>query len=181
MLVIGMTGLARSGKGAVAEYLKKKGFAHFDFYTDVLVEELKKRNLEPTRESASVVGDEMRDAEGMAVMAKRLLARLQDSPHEKVVITGFRSPEEVDYIRNESEEFYLLELRASPDARYNRRDERKQAKEEFFARDDRDIENKGLRKVMDLADYSIDNNADLQSLYRKVDDFLKKVDSGELA
>jgi dephospho-CoA kinase len=183
-LIIGITGLGRSGKNTVAEYLSKSyGFRHLDFNIDVIQEELKKRGMDATRENSSVLGDEMREKEGMVVMAKRIMMKMGGFKEgESFVLTGFRSPEEVDYIRNEAPgEFWLILIKADPTVRYERRDDPEQTEEGFFARDERDIQNKGMAKVFDLADHTINNNSSLENLYKEVDDLISRLEKeGEI-
>lgn len=180
-MILGITGLVASGKQVVADYLKEKyGFEILDFAKDALFAEADARGIEKTKINLSILGDELRQTCGNGVLAKALLKKIRGS---KTVITGFRSLEEVDCIRNECEvgEFYLIEVYSSPVLRFKRRrPEDPQTEAEFFARDGRDIQNKGLGKVLEIADLKIENNGTQEELFAKVDEAIRKIEKGEV-
>ncbi|MFC2174629.1 AAA family ATPase [archaeon] len=177
-MIIGLTGPARSGKDTVAHYLMKEyGFKQFDFYHDVFLKELEKRGLEPTKDNASKLGDELRKEGGMGVMAK-LLFPLIDA--EDVVITGFRSPDEVEFFRGKTSHFFLLMTSAPREVRYTRRDDSDpQDKEGFFGRDERDLKNKGMETVFMMADYMLDNNGSIEGLHERIDEIMEEIQGGD--
>ena len=71
-----LTGLVKSGKDTVANYLVMKyGFSKYVF-SDVIVEEIMKRGIPNTKMNQSVVGDELREQEGMDAIAKRLVKKV---------------------------------------------------------------------------------------------------------
>ena len=176
-MIIGATGLARCGKETFAEHLVKKyGFAHLDFFKDAIKPELESRGLETTRMNASVLGDQMRKEEGMNVMAKRIFDRIDLTKNN--VITGIRSIEEVSYIKKHTKDFHLIEIYADKNVRYGRTDKTK-TKEEFFERDKRDIELKGLGKVIKIADFRIVNNTTKGEFRKNIDEFMKKLGVGK--
>ena len=173
-IIIGITGLARSGKNTAAEYLSSLyGFKVFT-PSDVIKTELMRRGIVISKENISKLGDLMREEFGRNVIAVKTLEKASNFP--KVAITGIRSPEEVKYFRYEADKFYLLCIEAKEDKRFSRRSKADpQFRSAFFERDNRDIENKGLGKVIEKADYVIKNNHTKNNLYKKVDEFLKKV------
>lgn len=177
-MIIGLTGPARSGKDTVAHYLMEEyGFKHFDFYRDVLLAELESRGMEPTKDNASIIGDELRKGKGRGVMAELLFPKIDA---EDAVVTGFRSPEEVEFFREKTSHFFLLMTSAPRDVRYDRRDERDpQTKDDFFGRDERDLKNKGMETVFMMADHTIDNNGTIEDLKERVDEIMDEVQSGE--
>jgi len=174
-MIIGITGLARSGKDTTAKYLKKRyGFKHLDFARDALFAEADKRGIEKDKTSLSILGDELRQEQGRAVLAKIINSKIKEG--EDYAITGFRSPEEVDLIRNEHLDFVLIEISASPVIRFKRRNEKDpDDKEAFNARDKRDIHNKGLGDVLKMADYKVQNEGTFEELYSLIDDLMKKI------
>lgn len=177
-MIIGLTGLAGCGKEEVADYLKKKyGFRVFNFSQDVLLSIAKERGIEPTKMNLSILGDELRKEKGMGALAHLLMEKIKkEKDSDRIVISGFRSTEEVDYVRNEELNFYLVKVDADPMIRFSRRrPDDPQTQEEFFARDKRDIENKGLGKVMKMADFTIKNNSSIEELYKDVDALVKKL------
>lgn len=171
--VLGITGLSGCGKDTVAQYLKKKyNFEWFNF-SDILLDECKKLKLEPTKMNLSKIGDKYRLEKGMGGLALSIFEKIKDCEKTNIVITGFRSTEEVDYIRNNVEEFTLMEIRTDPLLRWKRRKTSDpQNKEEFFERDRRDKELKGLGKVINMVDLTIINNDNISELNKKIDNFV---------
>ncbi|MCD6247050.1 MAG: hypothetical protein J7J87_01275 [Candidatus Diapherotrites archaeon] len=175
MLVIVVVGLARSGKDTVAKYLvEKHGFKQLDFFRDVIVPLMKSHGLEITKANAASFGNEMRAKYGMGVFGKKIAELMKG--YEKVVVTGARSPEELTPIEALAERFHILRVEAPKELRFSRRTELDpQSREEFFARDKNDIENKGLGKVLELADLVIVNNSTLDELYKAIDELMEKL------
>ncbi len=176
-MIIGLTGLARSGKDTVADYLvRKHGFKKIVF-SDLLKEEAVKRGMPTDKMTLSYLGSLLREEKGNAVLAKMVVSRI--NPEEDYVIVGFRSPEEVDYVRNEVMDFVLVRVDAENALRFKRRSPADpQEKEKFFSRDDYDMATKGLAKVLDMADYVIQNNGTLEELYQNVENLLERLRGG---
>jgi len=174
--VLGITGLASSGKDTVAKYLEDKySFEWFNF-SDILLDECKKNKIEPNKMNLSRMGDKYREEHGMGGLAAGILKKIECCKKENIVVTGFRSPEEVDYIRNHVDDFMLIKIKTSPEIRWERRKESDpQTEEEFFDRDQKDKILKGLDKVLDLTDDAILNDSTFEELYRKIDEFIKLI------
>ena len=73
-MLIGLTGRNASGKGEVAEYLKKKSFYYYSL-SDVIRDEIRSRGQQPTREVLIQVGNELRQQFGRAVLPSEFLRR----------------------------------------------------------------------------------------------------------
>ncbi|MCD4739857.1 hypothetical protein K8R43_01545 [archaeon] len=121
----------------------------------------------------SKLGDELRKKDGMDVLAKRLLKKVD---HSRIVISNFRSPEEVQFFIDRTPKFSLIKIDAEPSTRFKRRGTLDpNTTKEFFERDKRDINNKGMGRVFELADYHIDNNGSLEQLYEQLDVIITKI------
>lgn len=168
-MIIGVVGLAGAGKDEIAKILEEKyKFKKYDFSKDVLMDLAKKRKLSPSKANMSNLGDELREKEGMGILAEMLHQRI-GRLDGNIVISGFRSPEEVDYIRNEALAFHLIEVYADPLVRFARRNEREiGTSKEFFERDRHDMEAKGMGKVIRMADFIIKNNSDRVALESQI-------------
>ena len=175
-VVIGVTSLARAGKDTFADYIVKKyGYKKFNM-SDVLKEELIKQGKEPTKNNMSLLGDELRKKFGEDIVMKMLFDRIIGE--KKVVITGIRSLKEIVFIRTKCDYFFLVAIEANKEIRFSRRKENDpQTKKEFFARDERDIKNKGLGEVIELADYKIINNGTLEEFYKNIDKVMEEIES----
>lgn len=174
-MIICVTSLARAGKDTFADYLiEKYKFVKLNM-SDVLRNELLKEGKEATKDAMSRLGDEWRMKYGMDIVMRRTLENALK--HERVVITGVRSVEEVTFMRNNAKEMRLVAITADAEARYSRRNELDpQTKEEFFERDERDIKNKGLGKVIAMADYEIKNDYKTEEeFYKAIDELIGKI------
>ncbi len=168
-MIIVLTGLARSGKTFASNYLKKKGFTVITF-SSILKEECKKRGLEPNKMNLSKLGDELRKKYGMGALGKIVVEKITS---ENVILDGSRSPEEIYEIRKKFPDAMVVYIKADPDVRFSRRNEMDpKTKEEFFARDERDIKNKGLSKVIEMADITIENNGTLEEFEKSLDELV---------
>jgi len=167
-MLIGFCGKAQSGKDAAADYLVEKyGFVNLSFSVDVLDHELKLRGMEITKMNRSHLGDELRKIDGMDVLAQRLAEKAKQ--YNKVVISNFRSPEEVDYFRK-NEKVVLIFVNAPLEVRFTRRSKLDPAAlEEFKERDERDIKLKGMAKVFEQADYTVDTSGSFENTHVQLD------------
>ncbi len=170
MQVIGITGLIRTGKDAVADYLvEKHGFEKF-VLSDIIVEEAKKRQIEPNKKNIAFLADELRKEKGFGTVAQKLAEKIKQKNPEKVVVVGFRSVEEIPFIKNISKTFTLITIVAPKKKRFERRsDLDPDNEEEFFERDKIDLENKGLQKVIDLSDMTLDNSGTFKELFELIE------------
>lgn len=174
-MIIGVTALARAGKDAFADYLVSRySFSKLNM-SDVLADELVIRGLEPTRGNRSLLGDEWRKQYGMEIVIRKTLEKAQT--YDDVVITGVRSVEEVEFLRKNSKNFCLVAIVADLQVRFARRDELVlETLEAFTARDERDIKNKGLGKVIDMAVHTLTNNHNaLEAFYKDIDNLMQKI------
>ncbi|MBN3037303.1 MAG: AAA family ATPase [Candidatus Diapherotrites archaeon] len=173
-MIIGLCGPAQSGKDTVAAYMAERyGFVELSFSRDVLDAELKRRGKRVTKLARMRLGDELRENEGMDALAKRLLLQA-DRP--RIVISNFRSPQEVEFIRGKTPSFHMIFIDASLDKRFSRRssiDPRGLAT--FKKRDEIDAKKKGMDAVFIMADYVVDNNGTLEDLYAQVDEVMASI------
>jgi len=185
LLVIGLTGLASSGKGEFADYLVKKyGFVKLVF-SNVLREEAEKRNLlknksyEEQKDIFSKLGEQLRKESGKwDILAEKLVEKIKSRKFERIVVDGFRSVEEVNLFKKNFENFYLVFIDADEKIRFLRRKLEDSATtiENFRKRDKRDIENLGLGKVIEISDFTINNNEKgLEHLQKEIDNLMKKI------
>lgn len=174
-MIIGVTALARAGKDTFALYLKEKyGFQTLNM-SDVLADELARRGMEPTKDNRSLLGDEWRKQHGMDIVIRKTLEKAQ--AYDNVVITGVRSVEEVDFLRNNSKGFCLVAVVADQDIRFSRIGSLDpETPEAFTARDERDVKNKGLGKVIGAAEHTLTNNYTIhEPFYRDIDALMQKI------
>jgi len=183
MIVIGITGRNCAGKDATADVLESLGFERHSL-SDALRDELRARGAEITREALIDVGNELRRAEGPAVLAERMKRRIAT---ERACLVSVRSPAEVEALRA-LDGFVLLALEAPPAVRFERERHRRHERREsvpptleaFLAVEERENSNDENAQQLDaaiaLADATITNDGDLEDLRADVLAFLERCD-----
>lgn len=175
MTLIIIAGLIRSGKDAAAEYIRDKYNYQLLIASDIIKEEAMKRGIQPTKNNLTSLTKHLLDTGFQGFIAKRLLEKFEKG---NIVISAFRDPVQVDYMRNEYDgKVYVLEVFAKSEIRFGRRKETDpKTEEEFFFRDDVDVNEFGLNKVLELADFRITNNGSLEEMYEQVDEIMKEIE-----
>ena len=180
MIVIGLTGRARTGKDTVANHIAEKyGFVRFTF-SDMLAEELKKMGRPVTKEEMYKLSDEWIKEFGHDIMPKKLFERIGHL--EKVVISGFRSLDDIEYTKKMADKFILIFLDAPAEKRAER-DAKvlgidfETALKRVKERDAHDNKSYGLEKVIEKADAVVDSGCPIPQMFENVekvvDEFLK--------
>ncbi len=173
-VIIGLTGKNGAGKGEVAKFLVDAGF-HYHSLSDILRDEIKKKNQTVTRERLIEAGTRLRRTEGPGVLAERTLAKL--SSDKNCVVDSIRNPEEVKVLRRRKD-FFLLEVTAPREIRFKRIKERAREKdpqtlEEFIRLEDRELKSADLAAqqllaTAALADHRIENAGPLGRLHERI-------------
>jgi len=155
-----------AGKAVASQAGKQLGF---DVYIlgDVIREETERRGLDPTPQNMGAVMLDIRAKEGPAVVAKRLLAKIEQSKASTVIIEGVRSLHELNEIRTKYE-LIPLAIHASPKTRFQRllsrnRSDDPKTWETFQERDFRELD-VGLGHVLALADVVLVNEGSISEL-----------------
>ncbi len=173
-MLIGLTGPNGGGKGEVASYLQGKSFAYHSL-SDVIRDEVRLRGDEPSRQNLIQTGNDLRQQYGFAVLAQRILARIEDGTN--TVIDSIRNPAEVEALRA-SGHFRLVLVDAPPDIRFRRLQSRNReadpkSYDDFLALEEREASGgahaQNLRQVEALADHSVQNDGTLTDLHHTTD------------
>lgn len=173
--LIGLTGTNGSGKGEVAEYLKKRGYAYFSL-SDLIREELEGKGEEPSRDNLIKMGNELRREFGADILARRIIKKIRG----QAVIDSIRNPSEVEYFRKQKD-FILLAIDAPAELRYERvkkrgRNESASSLEEFIEKEQEEMtdfeQGQQLRNCMKMADIVIINDSTLPDLHQKLEELL---------
>ncbi|MFH0752846.1 MAG: AAA family ATPase [archaeon] len=174
-MILGVTGLARCGKDTFADFLVKSyNFTKLNM-SDCLRDELIATSKDPSKGNMSILGDEWRAKWGYDIVIRRTLENA--SKLDKVIITGFRSVEEVEFMRGNSNNFQLIAIVASDETRFSRRTpDDPQDFDTFISRDRKDIQRKGLDRVLALADHVIENDSMGWEIHEKAEEFMGELD-----
>lgn len=178
-MIIGLTGSMASGKGVVAEYLKKKGFVYLS-HSDELREYLKGKKIEITRENLQNWGNKLREENGNDVLAKMVSEKIISQQLKNVIVDSIRNPAEVFHLQKTLKHFFLVAVDAPTEVRFkrmlarNRESDPKNLKD--FARVDARDKGKGEEKsgqqvgaCMKLAKFVLMNDGSLEEVNKKID------------
>ena len=176
-MIIGLTGTNASGKGTVAEYLRKRGFRYHSL-SDELRSLLRRRKIKPTRNNLIVWGNYYRSKKGNGYLASKVVRKLSG---RNAVIDSIRNPDEIAELKK-LKGFHLISADAPFKVRYERAGKRMSRRDqktdgEFVAAQKRELSGKGpeqqLRACMKKADFRISNGSDLDKLYKKIDSTIR--------
>ena len=183
MIKIGVTGLFCSGKDTFANYLKSKGFEHISL-SDILREELMKRNVEITRENLQRIGNELRKTRGNDILARLTLEKI--NPEKKYVITSIRNPLEIKKLAS-SKNFVLVNIDSNQETRFKRMQSRPRNEkdpstfEEFIESEAKELTSKdesgqNLTACIQMARIVISNNSTEEEFYKKIEETMPKIE-----
>jgi dCMP deaminase len=179
-MLIGLTGRNASGKGEVAKYLETKSF-YYCSLSDVIREEIRRRNQQMTRESLIETGNELRQRFGAGVLAHRILDKVEDDKH--YIIDSIRNPVEVEALRT-AKNFKLIRVVAPLELRFERLKNRAREGdpvdfEHFRALEQRemqgDVTSQNLMKVEAMADEELINDGSLGTLHQRIDQLMPRL------
>jgi dCMP deaminase len=177
-MIIGITGLDGSGKNMVTESLGQNGFIRVSF-SEVLREEIKKRNLKITKENLIETGNYLRTRFGRKILARLALQKVEDG--ENYVFTSIRNPLEAKFLQSRHD-FLLVNIQAPEKVRLKRLQIRKSDGDPVTLKELRrfdkhessdDPRKQQLHKVIKMAQVTINNDSSLEKLQEKVDKLLK--------
>jgi dephospho-CoA kinase len=182
-IVIGLVGPMVSGKGDVGKYLKRELGFIYESLSDRVREEADARGVERFRENLVDIGNDLRETNGNAVLAKRTIELLYDQTGN-VVLDGVRNPGEIDYLRREMGAL-IFGIDAPQEKRLewylDRAEERGEdsaTEEDFYRADSRDYgvgeadSGQQVGRCLEMADCIIYNDGSKKQMYEGVEYFL---------
>ncbi|MFC1614193.1 AAA family ATPase [Gemmatimonadota bacterium] len=177
-MVIGLTSRNAAGKDEVANYLvERRGFSYFSL-SDILRDELARRDLPISRENLIETGNSLRKKRGPGVLAELALETLKNE--EKAVVVSIRNPGEVEVLRRK-QDFILVGVDAPLELRFERarargRPEDPSSLEKFVAQERAELAGSAHQQQLDacfaMSDRVLVNDGSLEDLYRKVEELL---------
>ena len=176
MKVIAICGLPGSGKTTAIEAIEDLGI--IITMGDVVRNEVKKLNLEPSGANIGIIAKKLREEGGPAVVAEKCVELIKGKDAEVIFIDGVRSLSEIDIFRK-FWKFPIIAIVIDEKVRFNRLFERNRSDdpksiEELIERDKREIAF-GLDKVLENADYIIYNNSTIEDLKDKTRKIVKSI------
>ncbi len=184
VFIVGMPG---SGKSIVSDELVKGGFLYVRF-GQIVIDEVKKRDLEINADNEKTVREELRKEHGMGAMATLNMEKFDELlKKSNVVGDGLYSWTEYKILKEKyGEKMYVLAMYAPPKLRYERLENRTAendtdsrfrsiSKEKSKARDYAEIE--GIEKggPIAMADFTIINMGTVEDVKTQLGEFLKAI------
>ncbi len=177
--VVGLVGRAGAGKDTVCQIMASR-FPSVRM-GDVVIQETKRRGLEPTDDNVAAVANDLRRTEGMAAVARRCIDAIRGLDSPVVIVNGIRGLDEVRVFQAEFPRFFLVEVWAPERLRYERIMKRARPDdvrdfEQFLARDRRE-ESWGLGRAIALARHRINNDGGLEDLEARTRELLESIEA----
>lgn len=179
-VVIGIVGEIAAGKGVTAEYLKEKyGGVVFKFSTSMR-DIAARLYLEPTRENIQKVSTVLRAGFGDDIFAKVMAKDAETSSSPLIVTEGIRRPSDIVELEK-LPNFHLVAVIADERTRFERvRTRNENANDAAKTWDDfkKEAEAESEARIRDIAikaEFTIDNNSDLDALHRTIDDIMTQL------
>ena len=172
--LIAIVGLPASGKSTAIEAIKD--FAPVVIMGDIIRAEVLHRSMDPSPENIGTIAVELRKEHGNDIIAKRCIEKIHGLDDSVILIDGIRSPTEADLFRKHFP-LYIIAITCSTETRINRIKKRGRSDdatddEQIRKRDLRELQF-GLGEVIERAEYTIENEKDIESLKRKVTNLVK--------
>jgi dephospho-CoA kinase len=178
-MIIGVAGRIGAGKETLTSFFRDKGFVYFET-GKIISEELQKLGLEVTRWNQQNWADDLRKKEGIGALMNIMLQKANKDKTKNYIFDSLRNAGEAEFLRKNCENFILIGVDASRQIRFKRILERNKASDpktwiDFLKVDERDnFDNENpfgqqTGKLIEMADYVIMNDEDLESARKQVE------------
>lgn len=176
MKVITICGLPGSGKTTAIEAIEDLGIVVA--MGDVVRNEVKNRNIEPSGNNIGRIAKELREKGGPAIIAEKCVDLIKNQNKEVIFVDGVRSLSEVNIFRK-FWKFPIIAIVVDEEKRFNRlfkrgRSDDPKSLKNLKERDKREVEF-GLDEVLKNADYIILNNSTIKDLKNKTRKIVKDI------
>jgi len=176
-MIVALVGMPASGKGEASKIFQEYGFklAHMRSVVEAAVKE---KGLKPTAKNMVGTGAELRRKEGQGAVARRLLPRIAGM-NGNICIEGVRDAGELKVFRERLRDFVAVAFVAPPGKRYERslargRSDDIRSYQEFLKKDRKERE-WGIDEAVEMADYRIVNDSDLEAFRKRVHEVVEKI------
>ena len=172
----GLVGRNGSGKSTVCQYLMDQGFLYLSL-SDMLRQEARLRGLCEERDVLRTLGNELKAADGLDVLAKRAYVKFKNE--EKAVFDSIRHPLEASYLKSQG--VVLLGVNVDVRVRFERIQQRQSPTDyvdfDTFVQQDQAEESgesfgQSIQETLALCSFVIDNNGTQEALYEKAKQWL---------
>ncbi len=177
--IIAIVGMCGAGKSVASDILVSKGYEKV-YFGGVTMDKLKENNMEVTPNNEKIMREKLRKEYGMGAYAFILLPKIRElSNNGNVVLDGLYSWDELKILKDEfKNKLVVIAIICDKNIRYDRLLKRKIRTlnyEEAMNRDISEIENIAKAGPIAYADYYIDNNHDIDSYRKRLDEILNQI------
>ncbi|MFW9939786.1 MAG: AAA family ATPase [Candidatus Thorarchaeota archaeon] len=176
MKICAIVGYAGSGKTTAIEAIRDLGLVVT--MGDIVRNEAKKRNLEPSGKTIGRIAKELREKGGPGIIAKKCVDLIKNKDEQVIIVDGVRSISEVNVFRK-FWKFPIIAIVVNEEERFNRlfkrgRSDDPKNLDDLKERDKREIQF-GLKEVIQNADYKIRNDSTIEDLKKKTRSLILKI------
>ena len=178
-IILGLAGEIASGKGTIAKYICEKHGGSSHRFSTILRDIANRMYLEESRENLQKISTIFRENFFGDILSSVIAKDVENDEHEIIAIDGVRRLADIEYLKKLSE-FKLVYIEADIEKRYERitaRGENTDDTTKTFEEFKKDHEREAELQIKDLknhADFIINNNGNLEELYKQVDEIIKK-------
>jgi len=179
-IIIGLVGPLASGKEVTKKYLVEKYHAKDCKFSAILRDVLNRVNVPISRDTLQRVSTVLRANFGEDLLAKAIASDASKLESDVVVIDGVRRPTDIEHLIK-LPNFFLVKIDADPKLRHERLVKRNENigddKKTFdeFLKDHESEADSLVPQVMATAKYSIENNGNLDDLYKQIDAIVEEL------
>lgn len=187
--IIGLAGGIASGKSTLCEILKEAGYAIVEI-SECIRDQLAQIDIfDPSRNDYYEIANAFRHEKGPQFWAEKVTEKIPDDPSSKIVISGIRTIQEVDYLRQRFPNFVLLGVDAPRDIRVARvkgrgRNIDPTITERIITDMNRELEDGPdgcqLKKTFELCDTVLDGSTTISDLRVRCLEFLESIKYSKL-
>lgn len=180
--ILAFVGMSGAGKSSAVDYLTEKGFPKV-YFGGVVYQAMEEAGIERTPESETKFREFIRETEGKDFVVKRIISQfynLIEAGQHRILADGLYTWTEYKTLRQDfHHELITVAITAPRALRYKRlgnRKERPYNEHESRERDYSEIEHLEKGGPIAIADYTIVNDSDLESLHKQIDILLEEID-----
>ncbi len=182
-IILAFTGHVASGKGTACEYFVKKHGARIFRFSTMLRDILDRLYLPHDRDHLQTLSTIVREYFGQDAMARVIARDVEAAEESLIVVDGARRLEDVIYLRR-LPGFKLISVEASPKVRFKRLTGRGENPDDAsktwaeFQQEEQAESEAMIPALMAEADSTINNDGDVASLERQLENLYRKINEG---
>lgn len=180
--ILAVVGMCGSGKSTAIDYLTERKIPKI-YFGGVILKGMQEAGLEDTPENEKKFREEIREKEGKDFVVKRVVKEAKDliaAGQKRIVLDGLYSWTEYKILRQEfPTEMTVVAITVPKAVRRKRlaeRPERPFNAQQAAERDKTEIENLEKGGPIAIADYYVDNSADIKTFHEKFAALCKEID-----